>query len=216
MKISFALASATLAAAMPQPTYPAHTTHHLRTMTDGEGQTVLIDEANANLGVFIAGYDGIDGIYDKHYEEPASGTMTWVDIHDGVHAVIDLAHPNHYTVYNSAGSPIETESYPLSSAPYQTEVTHHLRTFTNQNCQTVLIDYAVTDAAVIEIGKVGVDGIYYADEARPHSGTDTWVNDYDGVVAVIDNEHPNYFTVYDTAHNPIETISYPLPTRTYY
>ncbi|KAJ1955726.1 hypothetical protein EC988_001727, partial [Linderina pennispora] len=194
---------------------PTHPTHHLRTMTDGEGETLLIDEANENLGVFIAGYDGIDGIYDKHNVDTASGTMTWADIHDGVYAVIDLAHPNHHTVFNSAGSPIETVSYALSSAPYKTEPTHHLRTFTNHKSETLLIDYAVTDAAVLEIGVEGIDGIYDADDAEPHSGTDTWVNDYDGVMAVIDYAHPNFYTVFDTDGKPIETISYPLPTRTH-
>ncbi|KAJ2844774.1 hypothetical protein IWW36_005050 [Coemansia brasiliensis] len=214
---------ASLALAMPVE-HSARTTpqpeHFLRTMTNNEGYTLLIDEANTELGAFIAGVSGIDGIYNNDEQEANSslGTDTWVDVHDGVYAVIDYGHPNHYTVYDSASNPIETISYSMDqdsesdSNEESNEISHYMMTFVNQDGATLLVDQAVSDAAVLEMGISGVDGIYTIpssyESADLPSGTDTWVDSANGYIAVIDYAHPNHYTVYDMESSPIHTISY--------
>ncbi|KAJ1740020.1 hypothetical protein LPJ79_003105 [Coemansia sp. RSA 1821] len=218
--------AASLALAMPaqfstppseQPsatTPPAE--HFLRTMTNNEGYTMLIDEANTELGAFIAGMSGVDGIYNNDEQEANSslGTDTWVDVHDGVYAVIDYGNPNHYTVYDSASNPIETISYSMDqeSDSDSDEESHYMMTFVNQDGATLLVDQAVTDAAVLEMGISGVDGIYTIppsyESAELPSRTDTWVDSANGYIAVIDYAHPNHYTVYDMESSPIHTISY--------
>ncbi|KAJ2746894.1 hypothetical protein GGI20_000973 [Coemansia sp. BCRC 34301] len=218
MKTSLTLVglfAASLATAAPE--YRTDTQpHYLRTFTDDQGYTLLIDEANEELGGFIAGITGVDGIYNANDAEPMSGTDTWVDVHDGIYAVIDYEHPRHYTVYDSAGSPIATYSHeakPTPSGGYSSSApAHYLMTFVNkEDGATLLIDQAVTNAAILEVGVEGVDGIYTVPEGGfpvgKETGTDTWVDSVNGIVAVIDNANPNHYTVYDTARNPIETIS---------
>ncbi|KAJ1959273.1 hypothetical protein GGI12_004419 [Dipsacomyces acuminosporus] len=208
--------------AKPTPTQAhADPTHHLRTMTDGNGYTLLVDDANAEYGGFIIGKKGVDGIYNVNEQKPHTATETWVDIHDGIKAVIDQEHPNHYTVYNSANSPVQTISYPApwtstrgdgystSSAP-----SHYLMTFVNQKSETLLVDQAAKNAGILQVGVDGVDGIYTAPPAgipAKHTGTDTWVDSADGIIAVVDNQNPNLYTVYDASWNPIETVG-PTPT----
>ncbi|KAJ2614857.1 hypothetical protein H4S08_001509 [Coemansia sp. RSA 1365] len=190
--------------------------HYLRTFTNVEGYTMLIDEANTELGGLIVGESGIDGIYNAADAEPASGIDTWVDVHDGVNAVIDYKNPNFYTVYNSNSIPIATVSQSLDHHTDKptAEVSHYMMTFVNEaNSATLLIDQAVTNAAILEVGKSGVDGIYTIPPGGVPSnaeatGTATWVDSADGYVAVIDNAKPTLFTVYDTASNPIHTVSY--------
>ncbi|KAJ2093330.1 hypothetical protein GGI16_005814, partial [Coemansia sp. S142-1] len=192
---------ATAAPANPTSTTPSH---YLHTFTDDNGYTLLIDEANHELGGFIAGITGIDGIYEADDVEPMSGTDTWVDVHDGDYVVIDYEHPRHYTVYDSAGSPIETISHaytsPTSGGTYSTAPAHYLMTFVNQDKETLLIDQAVSNAAILQAGVVGVDGIYTIPAGGfpvgKETGTDTWVDSVDGIIAVIDNANPNYYTVY--------------------
>ncbi|KAJ2002608.1 hypothetical protein GGI04_003269 [Coemansia thaxteri] len=188
--------------------------HFLRTFTDQNGYTLLVDEANQELGGFIAGIPGVDGIYNVKDEQPESGVDTWVDVHDGIYAVIDYEQPHYYTVYNSAGSPIETisHSYPTPTTnPYSTAPSHYLMTFVNQDGVTLLIDQAVTNAAIVEAGVTGVDGIYTVPAGgfpAEGSGTDTWVDSADGFVAIVDRANPNYYTVYDESSSPIATVSY--------
>ncbi|KAJ2163005.1 hypothetical protein GGF46_000191 [Coemansia sp. RSA 552] len=186
--------------------------HNLRTFTNEDGYTVLIDEANTELAGFLMGEKGADGIYNANEAQPASGTQTWVDVEDGVNAVIDYANPGHYTVYDSESSPIATVSQSLEE--YSSAPTHYLMTFVNEEYSaTLLVDQAVTDAAILEVGKPGIDGIYTIPSggvsAHPEAtGTQTWVDSADGYVAVIDNANPNVFTVYDESSSPIQTISY--------
>ncbi|KAJ2696850.1 hypothetical protein H4218_004348 [Coemansia sp. IMI 209128] len=217
MRTSLTIAS--LLAASLVAAAPANPSHYLHTFTDNQGYTLLIDEANHELGGFIAGVTGVDGIYDANDVEPMSGTDTWVDIHDGVYAVIDYEHPRHYTVYDSDGSAIETVSQtntPRASS-YSTPPAHYLMTFVNQDSETLLIDQAVTNAAILEVGEVGIDGIYTVPAGGfpvgKETGTDTWVDSVDGIVAIIDNANPNHYTVYDASSNPIETVNItPTPT----
>ncbi|KAJ2454621.1 hypothetical protein EV183_001369 [Coemansia sp. RSA 2336] len=187
--------------------------HFLRTMTNNEGYTLLIDEANTELGAFIAGMSGVDGIYDNDEQEANSslGTDTWVDVHDGVYAVIDYGNPNHYTVYDSASNPIETISYSMDQeSDSSDEKSHYMMTFVNQDGATLLVDQAVSDAAVLEMGVSGVDGIYTIppsyESADLPTRTDTWVDSADGYIAVIDYAHPNHYTVYDMESSPIHTV----------
>ncbi|KAJ2899684.1 hypothetical protein GGI21_000756 [Coemansia aciculifera] len=220
----FGLLAASLAAAAPGYHTDMHHSHDLRTFTDDQGYTLLIDEANNELGGFIAGISGVDGIYNVKDEQPESGTDTWVDVHNGNYAVIDYEQPRYYTVYNSAGSPIATHSHAMPTAMpsggYSSAPEHYLMTFVNQDSETLLIDQAVTNAAILEVGIEGVDGIYTVPKGGfptgKETGTDTWVDSVDGIVAVIDNANPNLYTVYDSASNPIETVSIPttMPTPT--
>ncbi|KAJ2057203.1 hypothetical protein GGI17_005778 [Coemansia sp. S146] len=217
------LAASLVTAAPANPTATSTPpSHHLHTFTDNNGYTLLIDEANYELGGFIAGVTGVDGIYDADDVEPMSGTDTWVDVHDGIYAVIDYEHPRHYTVYDSAGSPIETISHaytsPASGGVHSTAPAHYLMTFVNQDKETLLIDQAVSTAAILQVGVVGVDGIYTIPAGGfpvgKETGTDTWVDSVNGIVAVIDNANPNYYTIYDASSNPIETVNItPTPTK---
>ncbi|KAJ2486589.1 hypothetical protein IWW37_005567 [Coemansia sp. RSA 2050] len=212
------LVAASLVAAAPANL--AQPSHYLHTFTDNQGYTLLIDEANHELGGLIAGMPGVDGIYNADDVEPMSGTDTWVDIHDGVYAVIDYEHPWHYTVYDSDGSAIETisQTYTPKDSSYSSAPTHYLMTFVNQDSETLLIDQAVTDAAILEVGEIGIDGIYTVPPGGfpvgKETGTDTWVDSVNGIVAIVDNANPNHYTVYDASSNPIETINItPTPTR---
>ncbi|KAJ2839827.1 hypothetical protein FBU31_000618 [Coemansia sp. 'formosensis'] len=210
-----ATATATATASSTPPS------HYLHTLTDNLGYTLLIDDANHDLGGFIAGITGVDGIYGAKDIEPMSGTDTWVDIHNGEYAVIDYEHPRFYTVYDSDGSPIKTVSHsytaPTPGNSYSTAPSHYLMTFVNQDSQTLLIDQAVTNAAILEVGVEGIDGIYTIPAGGfpvgKETGTDTWVDSVDGIVAIIDNSNPNLYTVYDASSNPIETVNVtPTPT----
>ncbi|KAJ2806496.1 hypothetical protein H4R20_001663 [Coemansia guatemalensis] len=205
--------------AAPLSSEPYQTTideHYLRTFTNGDGYSLLVDEANTELGGLIVGQSGVDGIYNANEGESGSGTDTWVDVHDGVYAVIDNGNPNHYTVYDSQSSPIATVSQsPGKPTNEPSKASHYMMTFVNEaDSATLLIDQAVTDAAILEVGHSGIDGIYtippggIPTPTATATGTDTWVDSANGYVAVIDNGNPNVFTVYDIASNPIHTVSY--------
>ncbi|KAJ1881941.1 hypothetical protein LPJ57_001278 [Coemansia sp. RSA 486] len=216
---ALALFATTFVSAIPvEYTYeePAPTTkiyHELHTFTNEQSDAVIVDYGVSNVGVYIEGNDGIDGIY-SHFPKPdpyqTHELHTWAD-DQGLNAVIDYANPYHYTVFQS-GTPVATLTEPTPSVYEDDTVEHHLRTFTNQLSQTVLIDYAVSDMAVVMLGNEGfedADGIYNADEVPGSvdvSRTDTWVNDLDGVKAVIDYAHPEHYTVYDMSDNPIATV----------
>ncbi|KAJ2162964.1 hypothetical protein GGF46_000150 [Coemansia sp. RSA 552] len=186
--------------------------HNLRTFTNEDGYTLLIDEANAEVAGFLVGEKGVDGIYNANEAQPASGTQTWVDVKDGVNAVIDYGNPGHYTVYDSESSPIATVSQSLED--YSSAPTHYLMTFVNKEYKaTVLIDQAITDAAILKAGKPVIDGIYTIPSggvsAPPEvTGLQTWVDSADGYIAVIDGANPNAYTVYDESSSPIQTVSY--------
>ncbi|KAI8321079.1 hypothetical protein GQ54DRAFT_195800 [Martensiomyces pterosporus] len=231
MKATLALSSillATLAAAVPRGganngNHHAHEeSHYLRTMTNGNGYTLLVDDANNDLGGFIAGQTGVDGIYNDREVAPEPGTVTWVDIHNGIKAVVDLEHRNFFTVYDSTDCPIKTISHPLptkTQGGYATSTPppHYLMTFVNQKGHTLLVDQAVDNAGILEVGTPGVDGIYTVAPGRipaKATGTDTWVDSADGIIAVMDNQNPNYYTVYDASWNPIETVGPTAATPT--
>ncbi|KAJ1832549.1 hypothetical protein LPJ63_003441 [Coemansia sp. RSA 2711] len=218
MPSTYSLSDATNSEPVSERPLPDSTTtaeHNLRTFTDANGYTLLIDYANTELGALLVGQAGIDGIYDNGVSptEAASGTDTWVDAHNGMQAVIDYAHPNHYTVYDSQGSAVETVSYEYAASQPTEEASHYMMTFVNQDGYSLLVDQAVTDAAVLQVGQQGIDGIYTLPSGSSYEyatapGTDTWVDSADGYVAVVDNMHPNHYTVYDSASSPIQTISY--------
>ncbi|KAJ2825972.1 hypothetical protein IWW50_002598 [Coemansia erecta] len=215
MKSFFATALfASLATSAPIMSTSSEPEHYLRTFTNEDGYTLLIDEANTELGGLEVGVPGVDGIYNNNFAAggSAEGTHTWADVHDGVNAVIDYANPNFYTVYDSQSNPIETVSYSYDPTKPTDEASHYLMTFVNQNSVTLLVDMAVSDAAILEVGESGIDGIYTVPPGgmptNVASGTDTWVDSADGYVAIIDNAQPNHYTVYDSESNPIETISY--------
>ncbi|KAJ1825803.1 hypothetical protein LPJ56_002497 [Coemansia sp. RSA 2599] len=204
-----ALVGAMPMASQPNMAMPTNTcvSHDLHTFTNAEQDAVIVDYAVPNVGVYIEGSDGIDGIYSG-YPKPnptqSHELHTWAD-DQGINAVIDYADPYHYTVFQSS-TPVATVQLPTPSEYADDDVEHHLRTFTNQLSETILIDYAVTDMAVVQFGN---EGIYHAEEAPDSvdiTRTDTWVNDLDGVKAVIDYAHPNHYTVYDMSDNPIATI----------
>ncbi|KAJ2474733.1 hypothetical protein IWW56_005741 [Coemansia sp. RSA 2131] len=205
---------ASLAAAAPVNPTSSAPEHNLRTFTNQDGYTLLIDEANTELGGLEVGVPGIDGIYNNNFAPTGSaqGTDTWVDVHDGVQAVIDYAHPNFYTVYDSQSSPIETVSFSYPESQPTEDASHYMMTFVNQEGVTLLIDQAVSNAAILEVGQEGIDGIYTVPpEGVPTetaSGTDTWIDSVNGYIAVIDYAHPNHYTVYDSESSPIQTISY--------
>ncbi|KAJ1853019.1 hypothetical protein LPJ73_002722 [Coemansia sp. RSA 2703] len=186
--------------------------HQMDTFTNAEGHTILIDTAVPNVGVYIEGSDGVDGIYSgiPAVSPGQSHELdTWAD-GQGIDAVVDYANPYLYTVFES-GTPVTTVQLPTPTYnPDEQTEEHHLRTFTNQNSDTVLIDYAVSNMAVVQDGIDGVDGIYNAYESHSDaktSGTDTWYNDYDSIKAVIDYANPSVYTVYDYSDNPVATIS---------
>ncbi|KAJ2714478.1 hypothetical protein H4R19_001708 [Coemansia spiralis] len=199
----------------PTPTRVANTEHHhLRTFTNKDSYTVLVDDANDDLGGFLMGIPGIDGIYGVDEIQTASGMDTWVDVEDGIKAVIDYAHPNYYTVFNSDGSPLTTISRPVAQ-PTSTPATHpphYLMTFVNPaNSATLLIDQAQSNAGILEAGIMGVDGIYTVPPGgytASGTGTETWIDSADELVAIIDEAHPNMYTVYDFSSQPVATISY--------
>ncbi|KAJ2229504.1 hypothetical protein EV180_001470 [Coemansia sp. RSA 518] len=205
---------ASLAAAAPISPTSSEPEHNLRTFTNQDGYSLLIDEANTELGGLEVGIPGIDGIYNNNFAptESAQGTDTWVDVHDGVQAVIDYAHPNFYTVYDSQSNPIETVSFSYPESQPTEDANHYMMTFVNQDGVTLLIDQAVSNAAILEVGQQGIDGIYTVPPGgmptETASGTDTWVDSVNGYVAVIDYAHPNHYTVYDSESSPIQTISY--------
>ncbi|KAI9505334.1 hypothetical protein GGI25_003658 [Coemansia spiralis] len=184
--------------------------HHLRTFTNNQGYTLLIDEANNELGGLIVGASGVDGIYNVDEEQPASGIDTWVDIHDGVNVIIDYANPNDFTVYDSNSEPIDTISFEVT--PISSPLSHYLMAFVNDKSETLLVDEAVDDAAILEAGIDGIDGIYTVPpDGFPTgvaSGIETWVDSADGIQAIVDLANPNYFTVFDESSNPIATVSY--------
>ncbi|KAJ2783290.1 hypothetical protein H4R18_001809 [Coemansia javaensis] len=197
-----------------RPTSHEHE-HYLRTFTDGEGHTVLIDEANSELAGVLVGQTGVDGIYHAGEGEAASGTGTWVDVHDGAKAIVDYAHPNYYTVYDAAGSPIATVSHSYERPTGSSVPPHYLMTFVNSaESATLLVDQAVSNAAILEMGVSGVDGIYtvppggFSADSDCSTGMQTWVDANDGLVAIIDNANPNLYTIYDASSSPVYTVSY--------
>ncbi|KAJ2776884.1 hypothetical protein GGI15_004696 [Coemansia interrupta] len=195
----------------PSDTNKREVEHQMHTFTNADGDTVLIDMGVPNVGVYIEGSDGVDGIYSgiPAVSPGQSHELdTWAD-GEGIEAVIDYADPYLYTVFES-GSPVTTVQLPTPTYnPDQSAEEHHLRTFTNGHSDTVLVDYAVSDMAVVQDGIDGVDGIYNAYESHSDaktSGTDTWYNDYDSIKAVIDYANPSVYTVYDYSDNPVATI----------
>ncbi|KAJ1768416.1 hypothetical protein EV179_003227 [Coemansia sp. RSA 487] len=191
---------------------PATATHDLHTFTDEYGLTLLIDYGNTAYVGLELGLPGVDGIYAANGpQQTASGTDTWVDVHDGVEAVIDYAHPNHYTVYDSAHSPIATISYEpdTASAPESTAPPHYLMTFANGNGEVLLVDEAVDNAGILEAGIPGVDGVYMVPAGGfpvgEGTGLETWVDSADGIQVVLDRADPNHYTVYDASGSPIQT-----------
>ncbi|KAJ1719493.1 hypothetical protein LPJ53_005755 [Coemansia erecta] len=196
----------------PEDTNKREVAHQMHTFTNGDGDAILIDTAVSNVGVYIEGSDGVDGIYSGIPAVSPGQSQeldTWAD-GEGIDVVVDYANPYLYTVFES-GSPVTTVQLPTPTYnPGESADEHHLRTFTNDNSDTVLVDYAVSDMAVVQNGIDGVDGIYNAYESHSDaktSGTDTWYNDYDSVKAVIDYANPSVYTVYDYSDNPVATIS---------
>ncbi|KAJ2551321.1 hypothetical protein EV175_003736 [Coemansia sp. RSA 1933] len=219
MKLNIALAaslvSTTLAAPMSTATYDvsATQTHDLHTFTDNYGATLLIDYANTAYVGLEMGIAGVDGLYAPGGpQQTASGIDTWVDVHEGVEAVIDYEHPNWYTVYDSAHNPIETISYApqTATATESSAPSHYLMTFVNAQGDTLLVDAAVDNAGIYEAGIPGVDGVYTVPAGGfpvgQGQGLETWVDSADGIQAVIDRADPNHYTVYDNSGNPLETV----------
>ncbi|KAJ2460195.1 hypothetical protein GGF42_000998 [Coemansia sp. RSA 2424] len=187
--------------------------HYLQTFTNAKHETVKFDRFVGGVGAYVIGSDGVDGIYTGlplPHKDHSVGMDTWINGNGGARVVIDYEHPYTYTAYDKSLNPIETGTFPTPSAgedSTEDEPTHQLRTFTNQDSHTVVVDYADLGIALVEDGVIGVDGFYYASNAVSRSGTDTWVNDLDGYKAIIDNAHPNHYTVYDSSDQPIQTIS---------
>ncbi|KAJ1731359.1 hypothetical protein LPJ61_002573 [Coemansia biformis] len=202
------------AAPTPTTTHSDQPEHNLRTFTNKNDYTLLIDYANDDLAGFLIGIPGVDGIYDANDAASGSGIDTWVDVHDGIKAVIDYAHPNYYTIYNSDGSPLTTISRPYEShtATPSSEPAHYLMTFVNPaNSATLLIDQAQPSAAILEAGIAGIDGIYTVPPggfSAAGTGIETWVDSADELVAIIDQANPNQYTVYNFNSEPVATISY--------
>ncbi|KAJ1643736.1 hypothetical protein J3B02_003400 [Coemansia erecta] len=202
-------ASTTTVTATSATTTPSTSiSHELHTFTNAEQDKFIIDYGVPNIGVYIEGSDGIDGIYSRYPKPNPCQTHeihTWED-DQGLGAVVDYADPYHYTVYQS-GSAIVTVDLPTPSEyAEESDAEHHLRTFTNQLSETILIDYAVTDMGVVEFGDEGIYNIDEIPDSLDIARTDTWVNDQDGVKAVIDYAHASQYTVYDMSDNPIATI----------
>ncbi|KAJ2862144.1 hypothetical protein GGI22_002271 [Coemansia erecta] len=205
-------ASAAAEGLMPTATHSPAASHDLHTFTDAYGATLLIDYDNIAYVGLEMGIPGVDGLYAPNGpQQTASGTDTWVDVHNGMEAVIDYMHPNHYTVYDSAHSPVATISYePQTATPASTAPAHYLMTFVNGNSEALLVDQAVDNAGIFAAGIPGVDGVYTVPAGGfpvgEGTGLETWVDSADGIQAVIDRANPNHYTVYDASGEPIETI----------
>ncbi|KAJ2655187.1 hypothetical protein IWW48_005680, partial [Coemansia sp. RSA 1200] len=94
----------------PESTAPSH---YLMTFVNDKGYQLLVDAGVEDVGILEAGIDGVDGVYTVPaggfpHEDGESGMETWIDSADGIKAVIDLANPNHYTVYDASDNPIQT------------------------------------------------------------------------------------------------------------
>ncbi|KAJ2721165.1 hypothetical protein GGI07_004147 [Coemansia sp. Benny D115] len=193
----------------PQNHHKRSLSHSMHTLTNDSNETILYDVAVPHVGVFIEGQDGVDGIYSR-IPAPTPGEPhtleTWAD-NEGNYAVFDNANPYIYTEFDASNNVVSVVTLSSPTDTPSEEAEHHLRTFVNQRSEALLVDYAVSDLGVLQMGVDGVDGIYNINEASDSGyGTDTWINDYDGIKAVIDNANPHHYTVYDMSNDePIYT-----------